>query len=36
MGLMEKQGVIVDYFATLGSEADSEEAAKRLARSIRP
>ncbi len=36
MGLMEKQGVIVDYFSTLGSEADSQEAAKRLARSIRP
>ncbi|MGI6148643.1 MAG: hypothetical protein GX195_00140 [Firmicutes bacterium] len=35
MGLMEKQGVIVDYFSTLGSEADTQTAAKRLARSAR-
>jgi len=35
MSLMEKQGVIVDYFSTLGSEADSQDAAKRLARSAK-
>lgn len=35
MSLMEKQGMIVDYFSTLGSEADSETAAQRLARSAR-
>lgn len=35
MGMMEKQGVIVDYFSTLGSEADAQTAAKRLARATR-